>query len=486
MNKNLLLLILFIASFYIVNAQKIEISYSAETNIQNFSGNVLLYLSKYDLQPKNVFVGADIMPAFRIETDQLKPSNKVVFDDDAISFPVKISDLERGEYYIQAVFDRNLGGRTIGNSPGNIYSTSQKVEFDKNLEKVYKISCDQLVEEIPFRGNKFYKEIQVDSRLLSDFHNTPVKLFAAISLPEGYYENPDTSYPVIYSIMGFGGDYRMPLRGEPIDSLGKRAVITVHLDGNCPEGHSEYANSDINGPWGDALVHEFIPKINEEYRTNGANLVTGHSSGGWASLWLQIQYPETFAGCWASAPDQVDFRNYQNKNIYETDNMYYDEQGNLTADITIAGLFPLFKSKNTYQMENVVYRGEQLHSFDAVFGAYDDEGEKIRLVDSETGFINKEAIPYWKRYDISLLLRSNWDYFKNKIDGKILITVGEQDNFYLHKAVYLLEEEMEKLNGDIEFHYFPGDHFTVHFDDRYQKAGQEFLKDCYQNWLKSH
>ena len=30
--------------------------------------------------------------------------------------------------------------------------------------------------------------------------------------------------------------------------------------------------------------------------------VTGHSSGGWTSLWLQITYADFFGGCWATAP----------------------------------------------------------------------------------------------------------------------------------------------------------------------------------------
>ncbi len=45
---------------------------------------------------------------------------------------------------------------------------------------------------------------------------------------------------------------------------------------------------------------------------------------------------------------------------------------------------------------------------------------------------------------------------------------------------------MEKLDGNMEFRYFSGDHFTVHFNEEYQKAGHGFLTECYQNWLNTH
>ena len=68
-------------------------------------------------------------------------------------------------------------------------------------------------------------------------------------------------------------------------------------------GHSVYANSAVNGPRGDALVEELIPYVDAHFRTVAAptaRFVTGHSSGGWSSLWLQVSYPDTFGGVWSS------------------------------------------------------------------------------------------------------------------------------------------------------------------------------------------
>src|SRR5690606_23745056 len=64
---------------------------------------------------------------------------------------------------------------------------------------------------------------------------------------------------------------------------------------------------------------ELIPTVDQKYRTIAqatARFLTGHSSGGWASLWLQVNYPDEFGGVWSLAPDPVDFRSFQNVDLY--------------------------------------------------------------------------------------------------------------------------------------------------------------------------
>lgn len=482
--KNIYILILFsITLGTFVQAQNIEVSFAKDLIKEDFSGNILLYLSKEKKSPKDIFVGLELTPVYRMVVTNLKAKEKVVFNDESISYPVEISNIERGEYYAQVVFDLNQGDFNIGTSTGNLYSEPIKVNFNKNFEETFKIKATQVIAPIEFKETEVLKELSIKSNLLSDFHSKDVFISAGISLPKEYYSQPDKDYPVIFSIFGFGANYKLHSgRYTFLEQLGEQSAIVVYLDGNCPEGHSTYANSDVNGPWGDALVKELIPALNEKYRTNNAFLLHGHSSGGWSSLWLQVNYPKTFIGAWASAPDQVDFRNYQNKNIYETNDMFYDQKGNLMADVTIAGRFPVISAKDFYRTENVIYRGSQLHSFDAVFGGYDKDGKQIRLVNLPTGEINKDALPLWKRYDLSIILRENWSTLEKDLDQKIRITVGNSDNFYLNHAVKLLEEEMTKIDASIEFEYYPGDHFTL-FTEDYKQKGMTFLEQCYNNWL---
>ena len=88
-------------------------------------------------------------------------------------------------------------------------------------------------------------------------------------------------------------------------------LLYVYLNAQFPLGHHEFADSVNNGPWGKALTTEFIPQLEAKYgaaATPAGRFLTGHSSGGWSSLWLQVNYPEFFGGVWSTAPDPVDFR----------------------------------------------------------------------------------------------------------------------------------------------------------------------------------
>ncbi|MCL5130202.1 alpha/beta hydrolase-fold protein [Algibacter sp. L4_22] len=483
MKKTYLLIVLFLIFGFHSNAQIFEVSFASSLIKEDFSGNVLLYLSKDNKSPKDIFVGLELTPVYRVVVNNLKANEIAVFKDDAVSYPVELSNIERGEYYVQAVFDLNLGDVNIGSSSGNIYSDPIRINLTKDFNKVFKIKADKVIKPIKFNETEFLKEVSVKSNLLSKFHKKDMFINAAVSLPKEYYNQPNKEYPVIFSIFGFGANYKLHSgRSAFLEQLEEESTIVVYLDGNCSEGHSTYANSDVNGPWGDALVKELIPVLKQKYRTNGAFLLHGHSSGGWTTLWLQINYPKTFAGAWSSAPDQVDFRNYQNVNIYEADNIFYKDKGNMLPLFTIAGRIPVINAKDFYKTENVIYRGSQIHSFDAVFGGYDKDGNRIRLVDIATGEINKDALALWKRYDISILLRENWANLKDDLQGKIRISVGNSDNIFLNRSVQLLEKEMKPLNTNIVFSYVPGDHFTI-FTDEYKKDGMQFLIKCYKNWL---
>lgn len=163
--------------------------------------------------------------------------------------------------------------------------------------------------------------------------------------------------------------------------------------------------------------------------------------------------------------------------------MYYAADSSLNSMATIAGFLPIASAKFAYQMEYVIYRGEQMHSFDAVFGGRLKDGEPERICDPVTGAINKTAFEHWKKYDISNNLRTNWDKLKPELDGKIRISIGEQDNFLLQGAVHLLDSEMKKLNATMFFEYFPGDHFTVSTQE-YMSKGFHFLAEKYEMWGK--
>ena len=484
--KKICLLLFQIIFVLFCLAQKFSVSYSKSVFDKPFTGKVYLYLSKDNREPGSGSVAIETFPCFAIDVKNVQPGAGVIFDDKAVSYPAAISGLERNEYYVQAVWDRNMGGRAIAESPGNIYSKAIKIKLSKNFNEVFRLTCDQVIPEPVFKDTKFVKELKVSSSLLSAFHHKPIFVAAAVVLPKSYYDQPAKKYPVLFHVFGYGGDYHFrsgdtTSRGS-LDSL---ETIIVYLDGNCPLGHSVYANSDNNGPWGDALVKEFIPELEKQYRCDGARLLRGHSSGGWTVLWLQTHYPAIFTACASSSPDPVDFRDFQKIDLYAGDNMFYTKDSSLRQVATVGGGIPWASQKLAWQMENVIDRGEQMHSFDAVFSAKGADGNPEKICDPVTGAVNKRTFEHWKNYDISLYLRSNWDKLQKDLHGKVRISVGEQDNFLLNGAVHVLETEMKKLNTGFVFAYYPGDHFTVSTPE-YRSGISQFLIQKYHEWLKEN
>ncbi|WP_094571085.1 alpha/beta hydrolase-fold protein [Mucilaginibacter xinganensis] len=464
-------------------SQQFEVGYATAASDQPFTGYVILYMSKDSKIPKSGMIGFGSTAYFSVYVKNLKPGATVKIDDKATSYPVALSDLERGEYYAQIVWDKNLGGRSIAESPGNIYSDPVKLTVDKNTKTNYHLFADKVIPVSEFKETQFVKELKAPSALLSKFHGKPVTVDAAVILPKEYFTETNRKFPVLFKVSGFGGDYHRysgsVTPGSPIDTI---PVITVYLDGNCPLGHSVYANSDNNGPWGDALTTELIPQLEKQYRCNGAKLLTGHSSGGWTVAWLQTHYPKVFDGCWSSSPDPVDFRSFQKINLYTDKSMFYGKDSTLNNVATIAGFFPWVTMKNIYKAEQVIYRGEQMHSFNAVFSKKGSDGWPQSICNSVTGEIDTAVVSHWKNYDISLYLRTNWAQLKPDLDGKLRISVGRQDNFLLNYAVTMLEGEMKKLNSTFQFAYYPGDHFTVSSPE-YMKDGNQFLALKYKEWL---
>lgn len=483
--KNSNLALFFICLFTLTSyAQQFKASYAPSVFDKPFTGQVVVYMSKENKEPKSGMVGLESFPVFSVAVENIKAGEAIIIDDKAVSYPTVLSNIERGNYYVQIVWDRNLGGRSIAESPGNLFNISQKISITKDTKKVINITASEIIPELPdFKETEFVKELKVPSTLLTEFQEKPMTVDAAVILPKEYYTEPNRKFPVLFTVSGYGGDYRRYSNNKkPSPEMVGIPVIKVFLDGNCTLGHSVYANSANNGPWGDALTTEFIPLLEKNYRANGARLLTGHSSGGWTVLWLQTQYPKVFNACWSSAPDPVDFRAFQKIDIYEDKNAYYDKDGKQFMVATVAGYFPWASAKMAYQMENAVYRGEQMRSFDAVFSQKGTNGLPAGICNAQTGAINPEVVIHWKKYDIALNLKNDWDVLKSELNGKVRISIGTQDNFLLHYAVQSLEEQMKALNSTFEFTYYPGDHFTV-WTPEYEKEGMQFLKQKYVEWV---
>ncbi|HWB00542.1 MAG TPA: alpha/beta hydrolase-fold protein [Pirellulales bacterium] len=407
-------------------------------------------------------------PFFRLDVDGFAPDSTRTVDRTAAGFPTTLDDLRPDTYYVQALFDHNLDDQQHGRAPGNLYTAVQRITIDGSPKQIFSLALSAKVVEQPFAGTGTVREIVRRSKLLSNFHGRSVYDVATVVLPDSYFDDPERRYPTIYSIPGFGGTHRDALRSPGLrnDAAGGVEFIRIMLSGSCGWGHHVYADSATNGPRGRALVEELIPYIDQNFRTidaTAARYVTGHSSGGWASLWAQVTHPDTFGGVWSTAPDPVDFRDFQRIDLYAapTENMYRDAQGNRRPIARRNGRPVLWYDQFT-RMDDTIGRGGQLRSFEAVFSPLDDRGQPRRLWNRRTGTIDPSVADAWQEYDIRLQLERQWPTIGSKLQGKLHIFVGSEDTFYLEGAVEKLAATLKSLESDAEVVVIAGkDHNTL-------------------------
>lgn len=452
---------------------RFEVSFPAVVREAPVTGRVLLFLSRSTTGEPRRASFSSLGPVYAVDVKDLKPGEPAVFDPakftapEALAFPTPLGRLEPGPYRAQVVIDLDTTQRDYNAGPGNLYSLPVTCELKRTNSGTFTLVADQVVKSTPPADTDWVKLVDLPSPILTAFHGRPVSQGAAVILPSTYATEPTRRYPVIYVVPGFGGRHTSAwnwistpegLRWQK----GEVALqaIRVILDPDMPLGHTVFANSANNGPVGDALVQELIPEIERRFRAipaMGARFVTGHSSGGWSSLWLQVAYPDTFGGCWSTSPDPVDFRAFQTMDLYADKNGFWTTAGQARA-VSRSRV----KAEVTYPelalWEYVTGYGGQLDSFDAVFSPRGPDGRPAQVMDKLSGAINPAVVEHWRRYDIRLVLEQNWAKLGPKLRGKLHILTGTWDTFYLNPAVELLRDFLKTTSYDGYIELLPGDH----------------------------
>ncbi len=466
-----------------------HLTFDQKVSASPFSGRVYVLLSKQLL--REVPSGPNWFnpePFFARDVQDWQPGQTTRVAADALSFPMPLAKVPKGTYAVQAVLDFDRGGRSFSNAEGNGYSKPLRLELDPATTGPVRLTIDQVVPPRPFRETDRVKLVDLESKLLTAFHGRPVRLRAGVVLPRSFAAHPQLRYPVVYEIPGFGGTHTGALSAERRNATDVAGVEMLHvvLDPGCRLGHHVFADSDNNGPWGRALIEELIPHIEKHYRSLGvpaARFVTGHSSGGWSSLWLQVTYPDVFSGVWSTAPDPVDFRDFQRINLYQPGaNLFVDESGKLRPIARRGGRAVLFV-KPFSDMEVVMGHGGQLGSFEAVFSPRGADGKPLPLWNRQTGQVDPAVARSWERYDIRLVLERNWPTLGPKLAGKIHVYMGAEDTFYLEGASRLFKEVLAKLGSDAVVEIFPDrDHGSLLDRELRQRIQREMADSFRRNW----
>lgn len=426
---------------------------------------------------------------YAVDLVNADPTQPVLVDGSEVAFPVPLAQLPSREYAIQAIARRSLDHPVPGEGVGDLFSEAL-VRTLNGAEPagVIELTLDKAVEERPAKEHERIRYVELESRLLSDFHKRPIKLRAGVLLPAGWTPEGTETYPTLYMFTGFGGDHRhvafqrglTAMRGAA--QYADRTLIVVP-DATCYYGHSVFVDSATNGPWGRALMEELIPHIEAKFRGAGRGdrrFTSGISSGGWAALWLQVRYPDDFNGTWAHCPDPVDFRDFQRINLYaDGANMYVDEEGD-RRPLMRAGEKVLVWYEDFIRMEEALGPGGQLRSFEACFSPRGSDGKPAPMWDRKTGRVDTTVARAWEPFDIRLVLERNWKTLGPKLKGKLNIYAGAEDAFYLDTSVARLKETLQALGSDADVRILPGqghgyvfDRITPMFQAIIERSGSE-------------
>ncbi len=415
------------------------------------------------------------------------------------AFPAGFAALPAGDYRVQAVLDRNGDYNYGGRGPGDLVSPVVTIHWPEQTPATLAlgrpIPDDALwdfadapkdVQQAIAEARPHLHETLFESAALSAFWGRPITIKAWVLTPPGYAADGKATYPAVYETGGFGSTHKNNIASAArIWTLeADKAIppmIWVFLDhSSLGTGTTEFADSLNNGPWGHALTTELIPDLEKQYRMDAkpsSRFLTGHSSGGWATLWLQVRYPKIFGGTWSTSPDPSDFHDFTGADLTAPHaNFYTDPAGKPRPLIRdhdkLIATIPDFA-----RLEAVLgHDGGQFRSFDWVFSPRGPDGTPMPMFDRTTGAVNPAVVAYWRdHYDIAHRIETHWLELKPDLDGKVHLFVGTADTFYLDGAAHRLDAAMKAVGAQASFTFIPD---KTHFD-LYERGGdkQALTKD---------
>jgi enterochelin esterase-like enzyme len=457
----------------------------------------------------------------------LRPGQTVTmwnFDSQIQGFPLEsFNDLPEGDYTVQAflnvytTFTRSDGsvvklhmpcgsGHYQFDSPGNIYSDAQSVMLQAGSE--IELTLTNLItpsEDVPEGGtcqqgnptqSEHVKRLKLKSDVLSEFWGQDMYIAADVLLPQGYDENPDAHYPVIY-VQGHyldNGDNPFGFSEDLDNEFSKwwmsdeaPSVIAISLRHETPFFDDSYGVDSANvGPYGTAITQELMPALDTQFRTVGqrwARTLTGCSTGGWIAIAHMVLYPDLYAGVFSIAPDPIDFRYFELVNIYEDTNAYFraSESGWVNAPRPstreVDGeTVTTMAQENLWELALGTNSRSGLGNWDiwqAVYGPRGEDGYPAPIWDKVTGDINPEVAEAWKNYDLREIVVNNWATLADKLAGRIHLYAADDDDYFLENGVKAFEEGTSELNPPLNATFvYSNDagHCTVPFTNPYDNA----------------
>jgi hypothetical protein len=480
---------------------RFEITVPASVQSTAVDGRVLLVIARTN-DPEPRFQsgrGLESQPMFGVDVDALRPGTPAVIDASTRGWPVaSVRALPPGDYWVQAVLNvyttfHRADGHTIkahmdqwegqhwNRSPGNLYSEPQKVTLGAG-GGVVRVNLTKRIPPIePPKDTKYIRYLKFRSDILSKWWGHDIYLGAFVLVPDGFDEHPNARYPVAYYQDHFSPTFRFWSETPPDPNLTGRAkaqaqsvyrftqdwkagklprMLVVGFQHPTPYYDDSYAvNSPNNGPYGDAIWGELVPRVEKQFRAIGqpwARVTFGGSTGGWESIAWQILYADSLNGTWTACPDPVDFHYFQLVNVYEDTNAFHPNSPWKSTPVRGWERTPdnqsIMNEQDASHLEAVLgtkgRSGDQMDIFMAVFGPAGDDGYPRRVYDYWTGTIDRGVADYWRdHYDLNHILQRDWATLGPKLAGKLHFYVGDEDSYYLEEAAFLMKDFLDSTKA---------------------------------------
>jgi len=408
-----------------------------------------------------------------------RPGESIDIDTDDGAFPTGFSQIPPGDYVVQAVLDTAhrfaYYGRVAGDlqseptalahwTPGN--GADPQLRLSQEIQPLVRPWLSTKLTTAEKQGAiDAIQTLDMESAVLTQFWGRPMCVRGWVVLPPDYKEHREQHYPTVFwthgfeetmdEIHAFGGTvYQRMAEGK------MPPMIWVLLNESTPRGTHEFADSVNNGPWGTALTTEIIPALERQYRMDARSrgrFLNGHSSGGWAALWLQVTYPKIFGGAWPTSPDPSDFHDFMGTDLYAPHaNVYTKPDGSKYPFVRSNGKV-LGNQEDLAKMEDVLGPyGGQMRSFDWVFSPRGPGGRPVPMFSHASGEVDPAVVAYWqKHYDIAYRVAQQWSMIGPDLRGKVHVYVGTADSFYLDGPAHRLEAVFQALHASEDFTFVP-------------------------------
>lgn len=469
---------------------RFEVTVSAAAHPGPLTGRLVLIVADAAVPEPRFRLSPSGPALFGVDLEGLEAGAAAVVDERATGYPAPLSELPPGDYHAQAVVNvyeevHRADGHTLWlpmndgtvefftTAAGNLHSDPVPVHVGDGGTVRIEIG-NVIPPRPPPEDTEWLKHVRIRSEMLTAFWGRPVYIHATVLLPKGYDEDPERRYPSLYTLghytpFQFTTDSTGVRRvGEinPVTGLesgydfqkawtsdGFPRLIAISFQQATPYFPDSYSvNSANNGPYGDVIVGEVIPWLEERFRIlrePDARILEGASTNGWQALALLLRNPDFFGGGWILQPDPIDFRSYQLVDIYEDENAFSVPVGTGTAERpfrrTVEGQV-VWTVRQLSAFEDALgsrgRSGYQLEAWEAVYGPVGPDGYPVPLWDKRTGVIDRDVALYMREhgYDLRDHAERNWSVIGPKLAGKLHFFAGDMDDFYLNLAVYRFEE----------------------------------------------